>query len=294
MPHPTATHQTLATTAVHHYPGIGSWSVEPIPLIVLLGFSAAYIYAYRRARRHSEKVGLSYLIPYFTGILLIALALFSPIDPIGDRYLLSVHMVQHLLLQDIAPAFLILGLRSPLLPLGLPKAVLRAIAPGGRFGKVRNLLTNPWFALGLWAAVTWGWNWPAAFDYSASHPLVHDLEHITLFYAGLTLWWVVIDPLPSGRLRPNGFRLAILGASRLASAGVCIPLTWLPRVEYPLYASAPRAYGLSALSDQALAGAAMCFTEFLVFGIAFVAVFISVLNRSDAVDRLGELAAGSR
>jgi len=290
MPHVISTAQ-LAATVAPHYPGIGSWSVEPVPLVVLLGFTAAYLSAYRRARRHSDKVGLGHLIPYLSGILLIAVALFSPLDPIGDQYLLSAHMVQHLLLQDIAPALLVLGLRSPLLPLGLPKGVLRAIAPGGRFGRVRAVLTNPWFALAFWAAVTWGWNWPTAFDYSAAHPLVHDLEHITLFYAGLCLWWAVIDPLPSGRLRPNGLRLAVLGASRLISAAVCIPLTWLPRVEYPLYAAAPRAYGLSPLTDQSLAGAAMCFTEFLVFGLAFVAVFVSFLNRTEALDRLGELAA---
>ena len=52
--------------------------------------------------------------------------------------------------------------------------------------------------------------------------------------------------------------------------------------EYPLYASAPRAFGISAINDQHLAGAGMCFVELLVFGIAFAAVFINMLGRSDA------------
>ena len=56
----------------------------------------------------------------------------------------------------------------------------------------------------------------------------------------------------------------------------------MPRTEYPLYAGAPRAFGLSAINDQHLAGAGMCFVEFLVFGIAFAAVFISVLGRAEA------------
>lgn len=274
-------------------PGWGAWSLEAIPAIVLIVFSALYIDAYRRARRRSERVGAGHWLPYFAGILLVALALFSPIEPIGDRYLLSAHMLQHVLLSDVAPALLLLGLRSPLLPLGLPRPLLRVVAPGGRLGRPLAVLTSPWVALPLWMAATIGWAVPAAFDFAATHQLVHDMEHLTLFYTGLGLWWVVVDPLPRGSVRPNGIRLAILGASRLATATVCLPLTFLTRVEYPLYASAPRAYGISALGDQSLAGASMCFVEILVFGIAFAAVFLSVLGRSESADALGEVAAAS-
>ncbi len=121
------------------------------------------------------------------------------------------------------------------------------------------------------------------------------LEHATLFYTGLAMWWLIIDPLPRARLRPNGQRLALLGFTRLASACVCLPLTWLATTQYSLYASAPRPYGISAINDQHLAGASMCFIEALVFGIAFAAVFISILGRDDSRMTLGEYAAaGSR
>jgi cytochrome c oxidase assembly factor CtaG len=122
---------------------------------------------------------------------------------------------------------------------------------------------------------------------------VHAFEHATLFYTGLAMWWLIIDPLPRARLRPNGERLALLGFTRIASACVCLPLTWLTASQYSLYASAPRAYGLSAINDQHLAGAAMCFVEFLVFGIAFAAVFISILGRDDSRVTLAEYAAGN-
>jgi hypothetical protein len=75
---------------------------------------------------------------------------------------------------------------------------------------------------------------------------------------------------------------------------VCLPLTWISTTEYPLYASAARGYGISAINDQHLAGASMCFIEALVFGIAFAAVFISILGRSDSRATLGEYAAGAR
>jgi cytochrome c oxidase assembly factor CtaG len=139
---------------------------------------------------------------------------------------------------------------------------------------------------------TWVWAIPAVFDYAAQHSGVHAVEHATLFYTGLALWWLIIDPLPRARLRPGGQRLALLGFSRLASACVCVPLTWITSTEYQLYANAPRAFGISAINDQHLAGAGMCFIEFLVFGIAFAAAFISMLGRDDSRITLSERAAG--
>jgi putative membrane protein len=271
-------------------PGWGSWSFNPIVIVVLIAAAVIYARVYRRAERRasSSKPGIGHWLPYGAGLLAIAIALLSPLDAIGDRYLLSAHMMQHVLLSDIAPALLVLGLRSPVLPLGLSRDALLAVAPRGRSGRVLARLTSPWVAVPLWALATWVWAIPSVFDFAARHSGIHVLEHVTLFYTGLAMWWLIIDPLPRARLRPNGQRLALLGFTRLASACVCLPLTWITTTQYSLYASAPRAYGLSAINDQHLAGAAMCFTEALVFGIAFASVFISILGRDDARVSLDE------
>lgn len=277
-------------------PGWGSWTFEPLPLAALVLAGVLYARAYRRAAARggpNHAVGAGHWVPYVAGLAVVAVALCSPLDAIGDGYLLSAHMAQHVLLSDIAPALLVLGLRRPLLPLGLSRGALLAVAPGGgRFGRVLARLTSPWVAIPLWAIATWVWAIPAVFDFATEHAAVHAFEHATLFYTGLALWWLIVDPLPRARLRPGGQRLALLGFSRLASAAVCLPLTWLTKPEYPLYIHAPRAFGLSPISDQHLAGAGMCFLEFLVFGIGFAAVFISVLGRSDAGDAVAERAAG--
>jgi len=273
-------------------PGWGSWTFSPIVIVALL--AAAYLYRrmYLRACARSAKgPGIGHWLPYVCGLLTLAVALLSPLDAIGDQYLLSAHMMQHVLLSDIAPALLVLGLRSPILPLGLSRRALTAVAPGRPSGRLLERLTSPWVAIPLWTLATWVWAIPSVFDYVAQHEVIHAFEHATLFYTGLAMWWLIIDPLPRARLRPNGERLALLGFTRLASACVCLPLTWLASSEYPLYASAPRAYGLSAINDQHLAGAAMCFVEFLVFGIAFAAVFISMLGRDDSRVTLNEYAA---
>jgi len=272
-------------------PGWGSWSFDPIAILALLAASYVYARMYRRASARTGGVGPGHWIPYAGGIAALAIALLSPLEAIGHDWLLSAHMLQHVLLSDVAPALIVLGLRSPVLPLGLAPAALRAVAPGGRFGRVLAVLTSPWVAIPLWAAATWVWAIPAMFDFAAQHSAVHALEHATLFYTGLALWWLIVDPLPRARLRPSGERLALLGFTRIASAVVCVPLTWMTSVQYPLYASAPRSFGLSALADQQLAGAGMCFVEFLVFGIAFAAVFISMLGRDDARVTVAERAA---
>ncbi len=265
-------------------PGWGSWSFNPIVILALL--AAAYVYSrvYRRAaaRASTRKPGAGHWLPYGAGLIAIAIALLSPLDAIGDKYLLSAHMMQHVLLSDIAPALLVLGLRSPVLPLGLSREALLAVAPRGRSGRLLSRMTSPWVAVPLWVIATWVWAIPSVFDYAAQHSTLHAFEHATLFYTGLAMWWLIIDPLPRARLRPNGQRLALLGFTRLASACVCLPLTWIATTQYSYYASAPRAYGLSAINDQHLAGAAMCFTEALVFGIAFAAVFINMLGRDEA------------
>jgi putative membrane protein len=277
---------------MNHPPGWGSWSFDPIAILALVAASYLYARMYRRAASRSDAIGAGHWVPYAAGIAVLAIALLSPIDAIGSGWLLSAHMLQHVLLSDVAPALILLGLRSPVLQLGLPKPALRAVAPGGRWGRVLGLLTSPWVAIPLWAAATWVWAIPAVFDFAAQHSVAHAFEHATLFYTGLALWWLIVDPLPRVRVRPTGERLALLGFTRLASAAICVPLTWMTSVQYPLYASASRGFGLSALADQQLAGAGMCFIEFLVFGIAFAAVFISMLSRDESRVALAEHAAG--
>jgi putative membrane protein len=276
-------------------PGWGSWSFDPVVWAALLGAGAFYVSMLRRVRRVTGRpVGPGHWLFYASGLALLFIALESPIDAIGDRYLLWAHMFQHTLLADIAPPLLILGLRAPVLPLGVPRTVIKRTAPRTRLGRVWGIATNPWVALPAWAGATWLWAIPSVFDYTTQHPLLHDFSHLTLFYTGFALWWLIIAPLPSDQRKPGIARLGYLAFSRGATAFVCLPLTWLNRTLYPFYASAPRAYGISAITDQRLAGASMCLIELLVFGIALVWVFVDLLGREERAQALADLAAAPR
>jgi putative membrane protein len=273
-------------------PGWGSWSFDPVLWIVLVAAGTWYVTMLRRVHRKTGKeVGAGHWLPYFCGLAVLLVALGSPIDTIGDSWLLWAHMFQHVLIADIAPPLLILGIRAPVLPLGMPRAALKRLAHRGWLGRFWGVATNPWVALPAWAAATLIWAIPAVFDFAAQHAVVHLLEHATLFYTGMALWWLIITPLPSERREPGMVRLAYLGFSRLASAAVCLPLTWLGTSLYSQYATGPHAYGMTAVTDQRLAGATMCLIEFLVFGIGVAAVFIDALGRDERAQALGELAS---
>jgi cytochrome c oxidase assembly factor CtaG len=235
-------------------PGWGSWSFVPLLWVGLLAAAVWYATMLRRVRRVTGvPVGPGHWMFYGSGLAVLLIALGSPINTIAVHWLLSAHMIQHTLLSDIAPPLLILGLRAPVLPLGLPAPVLRRFARRGVLGRVWGVVTKPWVALPLWAATLLFWSLPPVFDYTAQHQLLHNFEHVTLFYTGFAMWWLIITPLPTERRDPGFARLAYIGFSRLASAVICVPLAFLGSTLYPLYASLPRGYGISAVNDQRIA-----------------------------------------
>ena len=63
---------------------------------------------------------------FAAGILALLAALASPLDALGEDYLFSAHMLQHVLLGDIAPVLLLLS------PLARDPAPRHAQADGGR------------------------------------------------------------------------------------------------------------------------------------------------------------------
>ena len=177
----------------------------------------------------------------------------SPLDAIAEDELLSVHMVQHLLLGDVAPALFVLALRGPLLVFFLPAAVL---APLARWRPLRSLLTFvtvPVVAFGLWAANLAIWHVPAFYDAALTRPWLHDFEHACWLLAGLLVWTLLIDPLGHRRLTVGG-RLALAAAMFAAGQVLTDVLVFSFTPLYPAYDGA---YGISALTDQRIAGVAM-------------------------------------
>jgi len=252
-------------------PDWGTWASDPVALVLLTAVAAAYRVVVARARRRGGRVDRDRWGWFVAGWTLLAVALASPLGALG-HWLLSAHMLGHVLIADVAAALMVLGLRDPVLDAGLPAAAL---------GLVRRLLRRPWLAVGLWAAAQWLWSAAPVVHAAHRSAALGAVQHVTLLAAGVALWLVIVEPLRVSAPRTNAARLAMLGASRAATAAVCLPLVWGQTAVHDTFAATAPAFGLTALTDQQLAGAGMCLLELVIFGAAFVAVFLDVLTREE-------------
>jgi putative membrane protein len=258
-----------------------SWSLAPGVVVALVLYVAVYAVRWRRCRAPGEPHPPSAwrLLTFLAGILALVAALLSPIDRLGEQ-LLVMHMVQHLLLLDVAPILLILGLTKVL----LRPATRRIHALERRAG----VLALPLFAVLLYVAAMWTWHVPALYDAAAAHTGVHVLEHLTFSVAGLLYWWHLLSPV-STRLRRDGTAPVVYMVATKASVGLLgILLTFAPGALFGFYADQPRWWGLDPDADQALAGVAMALEQSIVMGIALAVLFIRMLDASERREQRAE------
>lgn len=276
----------ILASLMRHVPGWGSWSFEPVLWIMLIAATVWYVSMLRRARAAGRPAGPGHWLFFYCGELLAFLTLTSPLNAIAIHWLLVAHMLQHTLLADIIPPLLILGLRDPVITIGLSPAARDWLRRHPALGRFWSLLTMPAVCVPLWSLTVVGWALPTIFDFATAHRELLELERVMLFSAGVVMWWMLIEPVP-GQRGPTGIsRLAYLACSRGAGALVGLTLTFVTTTFYPLYVSFPRGYGISALTDQEIAGATMCLIEFFVFGVAMAIVFVDALNREERAAQL--------
>jgi cytochrome c oxidase assembly factor CtaG len=197
---------------------------------------------------------------FFAGLLVIVLALSSPIDYYADQ-LFWVHMIQHILLLTVAPPLILLGRPWPrlwrALPLPTRTRVGRALK-GARWTAPLRAAAGPLTAWILFNATVVAWHIPAAYNATLTSNLIHQLEHAMFFFFGLLFWARVIDP---GPLRPRlvwPLRIASVATTMIVGWVLAIVLVMAPHPLYGHYITlAHRPGGISALTDQQLAAGMM-------------------------------------
>jgi putative membrane protein len=234
----------------------------------------------RRREAGGRGAGALQAAAFAGAILALLAALVSPLDGLGDNYLFSAHMLQHVLLGDIAPLLLLLSLSRVIMrPLTRRlMAVERALGP----------LAHPATGLVLWLVLMYLWHVPALYDAALESPVVHLLEHASFFTAGIAVWWPLIQPVPMRRRLTGMWPLAYIGTAKFGLAVLGLYLTWSPNVLYAFYEDVPRIWGLSAADDQNVGGAIMMVEQSLTFVIVLVTVFVGMLTRSEAEERRRE------
>ncbi len=265
-----------------------SWDLAPTVLLSIVVYGWAYVYRWRTVRADHGPRGARrrHLVLWFAGLGCIFLALCSPVDAIATD-LASAHMVQHLLLADLAPIALILGLTKIML-----RPVTRVInaieRKAGWFG-------SPVFGVLAYVGVMWAWHVPALYDLTLSNGAVHVFEHITFLAAGSIYWWHLISPIRS-RLRLGGMApVAYMASTKLLVGGLGVLLTFYPSLLYTPYdIDGATHWGMSALDDQHVAGAIMGLEQSFVMGIGLAYLFARMLRESDNANRREEQLEDAR
>lgn len=251
-----------------------AWTLDPLAVVGVVAFAVLYLTGWRRARAAGagHRPSLGRLALFAGGLLAILVALVSPIDRLGEQ-LLVMHMLQHILLLDVAPILMILGLTKVL----LRPATRRLQALERRAG----FLAHPVFAVLAYAGLMWLWHIPGMYDLALGHSAVHALEHACFFAAGGLYWWYILSPIRSRqRLRGLG-PIAYMVSTRLLVGLLGVTLAFAPHAIYSYYQHQPRFWGLTAVEDQSLAGLAMALEQSIVMGIALVGLFVQMLTESE-------------
>lgn len=264
-----------------------SWDVRFEILLPLTVLGALQFVGWRRLRRRgAQRFANGWrLASYWTGLLLLIVALLSPIDVLSGQ-LFFMHMIQHLLLVMVVPP--LLWLSGPFatglwaLPRPWRIQVGEWFQREGAIRQVLRMTTRPGLSWLLFVAVLFGWHDPAAYSMAQGDGLIHDLEHISFFGTAMLFWWRVVGAGPhihgkNSLLSRIGYVLAVVPPNMFL--GVAISLSESPIYTY--YLSVPRLYGISVMDDQTMAGLIMWIPGSMMYIIAALVLVARLFSDAD-------------
>jgi putative membrane protein len=235
-----------------------------IPVIAAALAALLFLQAVVRLRRRgrADRAGWDRIALFAAGLGVSVFALVGPLDRLADDKLLSAHMGQHVLIGDLGPALMVTALRGPLLVFLLPAPILAPLARRARVRAFLGTLLRPRVAFSLWAVNLAVWHVPFIYDGALAHPALHDFEHLCWAFTGILVWTLLVDPGSHRRLRVGG-RVALAAAMFAAGQVLTDVLVFTFTPLYPAYHGA---YGISAVTDQQLAGIVMMVEQLATLG----------------------------
>jgi putative membrane protein len=257
-----------APAAAHDISGVlGSsavWSFDPwltIPLYITgIGFYLGTLRIWSAAG-FGRGVQKTQVAAFWTGWLVLGLAITSPLHWLGER-LFSAHMIEHELMMVVAAPLIAHARVNGALLWCLP----RAWRPGagrlfttGLIGSCWRAVRHPVTATTLHGLALWLWHAPPFYRLALENAAAHRLQHISFFVTGLLFWWVLLygrGPGRSTRVR-DGISIGCLFVTVLHSGLLGALLTLSPRVWFPAQGLLAADFGLTPLEDQQLAGLIM-------------------------------------
>jgi putative membrane protein len=255
-----------------------SWTLDPLQLLPVLLLALAYGLRARTLHSRGTPVPTWRMLVFGIGVALLLLAFASPIAAIGEEELFSFHMLQHVLIGDLASLCLLAGSTGPIL------RPLLALRPVERL----RVLANPLVALPLWAVNLYLWHLPFLYEAAVRHSSVHALEHIAFFSAGLVMWLPVLETLPAPEWFGTGAKLGYIAIVRLVETVLGNIFLWSGAVFYGIYAAGDELWGISPVRDQGHAGAVMMLEGSLVTIAALALLFLRLAREGEVRQELLE------
>lgn len=227
------------------------WHNEPLLIGALVLVAWAYALAvgpWRFRLAPAAPFPAAQVARFAAGLLVFYGAVGSPLDQIGERFLFSAHMAQHMIIMYAVAPLILTGSPAWLLDALLGAPVVRVIA---------RWLTRPLLAALFFAMIMSIWHVPALYDYALRERNVHVVQHLSFFGAAVVMWWPQLSPsrlFP--RLQPGPQILYIVGVGALQMPLVAF-FAFSRTVLYPTYEFAPRLLDITLRDDQILGGAVM-------------------------------------
>jgi putative membrane protein len=263
---------------------VSDWNLDPVLLAALLALLGGYLLLIGPLRERfglGEAVSRGKVIVFVLGWLVLALSVLSPLDTIGRRYLFTASALQLLFITSLAAPLLLAGLPEWLITRLLPTQALRKMTRGFWFAFAAIALFNGAILL---------WQVERLFEASLQDNGLHNLRLLTLLIAGSINWWPLLTPLDRHTRFASPFQIFYIAAESVPLDLFGLACIFVGTVFYPTYANAPRLFGISAMTDQALAGGLLAIPNNLVDLILMSVVFFGWIERSDRAQREREAA----
>ena len=244
-----------------------AWDLDASVIVGCVALAVVYAFACRRDFSRARW--------FLLGDLVMLLALISPIDVLADDYLFSAHMLQHMLLVLVVP---------PLLILGIPRELAKAIVRPPAIVSIERILRNPLLAWTLGMLALFLWHVPRLYDATLASEPLHIFEHLTFLVTATIFWWPILAPLEDSRMS-HGAAFAYLGAAMLVTGVLGIAITFAPVGVYTAYLhphdelgildGLRHSWGLTTEADQELGGLLM----WVPGGLVYLGAIMAVLAR---------------
>ena len=251
------------------------WNWEPSILIGTVLITGLYLYAIGPLRKRyfpEEPVKTGQTVSFLLGIFFMFLSLVSPLDELGDSYLFSAHMVQHLVLTMVGP---------PLLVIGTPGWFIKPLVRNKIAFRVAKALTYPAVAFVLYNVDFWLWHAPPLYNATLENQNIHILEHLTFIIFGILNWWPMFSQSKDLPRLSIGGQVLYLFLSGMPSVLLGAGLTFSPPLYAP-YIAAPRVWGISAATDQQLGGLIMWVPVSISYIVVMSVLFIRWMQQQEA------------